>query len=230
MILVSYMHGILSCLRRGISWFFPLAGPEYQHFKKLIIPTSRGTSEIDHLNVSQFGLFVVELKHRSGWIFGDETSPFWTAVHFRNRYRFQNPLHQNYGHLKALQEVLGIGLDKMFPIVVFRGRFEFKTPVPNDVLFDDYASWVVGHKEVILDPMEVTRIVSRIEEVRVRGWFAGWRHAKSVRERYESTEVCPKCNGKLVPRVARKGSAPGSCFLGCSNFPRCKYVKSLDDS
>ncbi len=209
--------------------FRSLVLTEYRHFRKLIIPTSRGTSEIDHLIISPFGLFVVELKRRSGWIFGNEKDKFWTAVHFSDRFRFQNPLHQNYGHLKALEEVLGIGLDKMFAIVVFRGSFEFKTPVPNNVLFDDFASWVVGHKEVLIDPTEVARIVASIKEVRVRGWFAGWRHTESVRERYESTEVCPKCNGKLVPRVARRGPVPGSCFLGCSNFPRCRYVKSLDD-
>ena len=48
---------------------FLLHGPEYHHFREIIIPTARGTTEIDHLVVSRFGIFVVELKDRSGWIF-----------------------------------------------------------------------------------------------------------------------------------------------------------------
>ena len=85
-----------------------LNGPEYHHFREIIIPTTRGTTEIDHLIVSRFGVFVVELKDRSGWIFGNAYNPVWAAVHFGEKFRFQNPLHQNYGHIKGLQEFLGV--------------------------------------------------------------------------------------------------------------------------
>src|SRR5262245_49165760 len=71
---------------------------DYRHFKRILVPTSRGTSEIDHLIVSRFGLFVIELKDHSGWIFGDENDAYWTAVYFRKKFSFQNPLRQNYGH------------------------------------------------------------------------------------------------------------------------------------
>jgi hypothetical protein len=89
--------------------------------------TARGTTESDHLIVSRFGIFVVELKDRSGWIFANAYNPVWTAVHFGEKFRFQNPLHQNYGHIKALQEFLGVDARVLHGIVVFRGSFEFKT-------------------------------------------------------------------------------------------------------
>src|SRR5882757_5479510 len=85
----------------------------YHHFTNLIIPTSRGSAELDHLIVSRFGLFVVELKDRSGWIFGNENDAKWTSVHFGKKFKFQNPLHQNYGHAMALRDLLGVGLEKM---------------------------------------------------------------------------------------------------------------------
>jgi hypothetical protein len=54
-------------------------------------------------------VFVVETKNMKGWIFGSATQPFWTQKIFRSNYKFQNPLHQNYKHVKTLQALPGLG-------------------------------------------------------------------------------------------------------------------------
>lgn len=36
---------------------------------------------------------------------------------------------------------------------------------------------------------------------------------------------CPKCNGKLVIRVNSKTEEK---FLGCSNYPKCKYTQPVE--
>ncbi|KXJ60388.1 MAG: hypothetical protein AXW14_12585 [Alteromonas sp. Nap_26] len=41
----------------------------------------------------------------------------------------------------------------------------------------------------------------------------------------EKTEVCPKCSGELVTRTAKRGPNAGNTFLGCSNFPKCRYTE-----
>jgi len=41
-------------------------------FDHLILPSKNGTTQIDHLIVSGFGLFSVETKNKKGWIFGSE--------------------------------------------------------------------------------------------------------------------------------------------------------------
>lgn len=33
---------------------------------------------------------------------------------------------------------------------------------------------------------------------------------------------CPQCNGKLIRRVNRR---EGTRFLGCTNYPKCKYTQ-----
>ncbi len=38
---------------------------------------------------------------------------------------------------------------------------------------------------------------------------------------------CPFCGGKLVLRTATKGARAGKQFYGCSNYPKCRYVKNL---
>ncbi len=40
----------------------------------------------------------------------------------------------------------------------------------------------------------------------------------------ESSEICPLCGAKLVYKVNKKN---GETFLGCSNFPSCRFVKPV---
>lgn len=39
---------------------------------------------------------------------------------------------------------------------------------------------------------------------------------------------CPECGEKLVRRVARRGRHVGNAFLGCSTFPRCRYMLDVE--
>ncbi len=39
--------------------------------------------------------------------------------------------------------------------------------------------------------------------------------------------LCPKCGGQLVRRTAKKGPNQGKPFIGCSNFPKCRYTKQI---
>lgn len=60
-------------------------------------------SQIDHVVVSKYGIFVIETKNYKGWIFGSENAYEWTQVIFNNKYKLYNPVKQNLGHVKALQ-------------------------------------------------------------------------------------------------------------------------------
>jgi hypothetical protein len=177
--------------------------------------------------VSRYGIFVVELKDRSGWIFGNPFDSYWTAVHFGRKFKFQNPLHQNFGHLKALEAFLGVDPSVLHSIVVFRGSFRFKTPVPNGVLCHRYKGWVAARKDAVLEDDAVDAIVQSLQGNAFHGWLAARRHVRSVRARYSSDTTCPKCRGELRLLTQTRGPHPGSQFLGCSNYPRCRFTRPL---
>lgn len=40
--------------------------------------------------------------------------------------------------------------------------------------------------------------------------------------------VCPQCGGKLVLRTAKRGERSGKSFLGCENFPKCRYIENIE--
>ncbi len=91
--------------------------------------TADRTSQIDHIIVSIYGIFVIETKNFKGAIYGSENDFKWTQVISRKqKYRFYNPILQNKGHVKSLQNLLGNHFPsiKYIPIVVFTSRADFK--------------------------------------------------------------------------------------------------------
>lgn len=62
-----------------------------------------GFSQIDHVAITKYGLFVIETKNYQGEITGNATDRYWTVS---NRYKLYNPLLQNYGHVQAVKQVL----------------------------------------------------------------------------------------------------------------------------
>ena len=85
-----------------------------------------GTSEVDVLFVTRKGVFVIESKNYSGWIFGNEGQRYWTAVQKGgHKDRFYNPVMQNASHIKWLREFLADGTP-LFSIVAFSERCELK--------------------------------------------------------------------------------------------------------
>ncbi len=95
----------------------------------LYIPKDDGsTTEIDLLLIDTTGIYVIESKNYSGWIFGDEKSKNWTqCLPGGNKSRFYNPIWQNNAHISALCKLLKeINKEYMFSYIVFSERCELK--------------------------------------------------------------------------------------------------------
>jgi len=111
----------------------------YQHYRNLVIPTAKGDfTEVDHLVLSPFGIFVIEVKNYRGWVFGGEKQPQWTLQRFRSKHPFMNPLHQNYKHTQAVKQLLGLtGKEaaSVQSIVAFGRHAEFKFQIPPNVMY-----------------------------------------------------------------------------------------------
>ena len=198
----------------------------YRSINNVTIPTANGTTQIDHVIVSKYGIFVVETKNIKGWIYGDEKQPQWTQVLFGKKYHFQNPLRQNYRHTKALSEFLGIGHSKIHSVIMFWSECEFKTPMPPNVLDRGYSAHIKSKTEVLFSDEEVDEICEAINSGRLpKSWSTRRQHLNSLKERLTSDTTCPKWGGKLVPRTARKGPNAGKQFYGCSRFPSCRYTR-----
>jgi len=201
----------------------------YHLIKNVTLPTEDGTTQIDHIIVSQFGVFVVETKNMKGWIFGNAKQRQWTQKIYRHSQRFQNPLHQNYKHVKTLQRLLGLDDEQVFSLIVFVGDSTFKTEMPENVTQGGrYIRFIKSQTEQRLSDAEVQDIVEKIGSGRLAASFRTHRahttHVKEIVARKESEPRCPKCRGEMVKRIVKCGQNAGKEFLGCKTFPKCRGV------
>lgn len=208
------------------NFWLQLDGKVYQRCHNVIIPSANGTTQIDHILVSIFGIFVVETKNFSGWIFGAEGDPQWTQVFpGGNKFRFQNPLRQNYRHTKCLADYLELDHELFHPVVFFIGECEIKTALPPNVMTRGAAPYIKSFTRALLTPAVVQDAVQKLRDAKTKQNY--FLHLKSLTERHESTTVCPKCGGELIERTSRKGANVGKPFLGCSKYPSCRFTKNL---
>jgi len=197
----------------------------YHRNHNVIIPSKSGTTQIDHILVSPYGVFIVETKNMKGWIFGSENQSKWTQVLHRKKYSFQNPLRQTFRQKKILAEYLGLDESFIYTVIYFVGDCKFKTHLPTNVISSGLGSHIKQHQNHVLSPEETSRILNQLNKLTSESTLTTKEHIESLRERHSSITVCPWCGSNLVERTARKGPRAGSQFLGCKNYPQCRFTK-----
>lgn len=188
------------------------------------------TTQIDHVVVSPFGIFVIETKNYSGWIFGEEKSKRWkeTFKTTEGRY-FYNPIKQNWGHTFALAERLQLNVRLFKPVVVFSDDCELHVESTTPVVYmSQLEDLISNYTQVLISDNDVALIFDRISKMDLDGIEIENRHIQSIEERFEEKEItiqggkCPRCGGQLKLRNGKYGQ-----FYGCSNYPQCRFTHKV---
>ncbi len=245
-------------MRLGFALFLPQ--DTYRIINNVTISDGQGgTTQIDHIVVSPYGIFVIETKHYKGWIFGGERDRQWTQkIQGNHSQKFQNPLLQNYKHTECLRELLDLTADQVKSVVVFTGECTLKTrdKLPAHVTYPgSCVRYIKSHRETLFDADAVAAVESAIRENRLSpGWRISRQHKAYVQslqpsqadtgvadvetadlqvtpETLDSASMplCPKCGAEMVLRTAKRGANAGNQFWGCSNYPRCRQTRPLVD-
>ena len=117
---------------------------DYQTVNNVLIPNGKGgLTQIDHVVVSSFGIFVVETKNWAGWVFGAGKDKNWTVT-FRDggKSQFRNPVRQNHRHIEALSELLKLPQTDFCNLVCFVGSAKLKSGPVSEVLHGDPAEHI----------------------------------------------------------------------------------------
>jgi len=228
----SWFKGVFGEFIVNFSTKLFLNKEKYHLIKNVTLPTQDGSTQIDHIIVSEYGVFVVETKNMKGWIFGSPNQKTWTQKIYKHSSKFQNPLHQNYKHIKTLESLLGLNEEQIFSVIVFVGDSTFKTEMPENITNGKgYIRFIKSKVQPVLTEPEVKEITSKIESGRLTPSFKTNRehvkHVKTIVETKENNHSCPKCGGAMVLREAKKGQNIGNKFWGCSSFPKCRGVLNI---
>lgn len=212
----------------GLHLFLPA---EYSILNNVIIRTPKGSTQIDHVVVSPFGIFVIESKNIKGSIYGAPGQSKWTVFLGSKKYQIHNPLLQNLAHIKALVAATGLSEACFHSLVFFWADYcTFKTEMPENVLREGLTSYIKSKQVPLIETARVPGIIEAIESVRLPDTAETEReHVSQLRARFHTRHIpgdsCPRCrDGQLVQRIAR---GTGKSFLGCSNFPHCRHVEAV---
>jgi hypothetical protein len=198
-----------------------LNSKEYIVLNNIELKIKGSTSQIDHIIVSDYGIFVIETKNYKGWILGYEKDRYWYQVIYKYRRKFYNPVLQNQGHVYALKHVLkNYNYLRYYSIIAFTKRATLKTNTYTDVVYTNkLVKTIKKYDSAYINERTKSEIVSTILKARTNNRTDDKRIiAHSNLNRNIS---CPNCGGNLIKRNGQYGF-----FWGCDNFPKCKYTRN----
>lgn len=195
---------------------------EYKILNNVLIKYNDKTHQIDHLVISKYGLFIIETKQITGYITGNDYDKNWKVKAGNKTYYIYNPIHQNYGHKELLKEILLLNDNQLFPIVCISSNARVNVKSNLVLTIDKLINNIISYKEEILPNYE--DIYNKLLELNITEKKIHKEHIKDTKVIKKNNESklenkCPLCGGELVER---KGY---NTFIGCSNYPKCKYIK-----
>lgn len=206
---------------------------DYTLIKDVTLPSGDGTTQIDHIVVSKFGLFVVETKNMRGWIYGSSHQKLWTQKIYRHSSKFQNPLHQNYKHIKTLESLLRLDASILHSVIVFIGDSTFKTDMPENVTYAwGCLKYIKRFNQPVFSEREYNQLIENITLTKLKkGLATDLKHRQHVKELVASKaniRHCSRCGSVMVLRESKRGSNTSKQFWGCSTFPKCRSVEEIN--
>ncbi|MBR2675233.1 MAG: NERD domain-containing protein [Mogibacterium sp.] len=232
---LDIVHIISKSIRRGLHGYI---------LHNLYIPKKDGgTSEIDVLFICTKGVYVFESKNYAGWIFGDDRREYWTVtlpagrnwLGFKQleKHKFFNPIWQNNSHIGNLRNLIGRSV-QIESVIVFSNRSKLKkianksdTKIMQTDMLKYYLSSIGKKRQDILTYREVDNLYNILKPHVDTDGEKKKQHMMYIRRLKSNPKRCPKCGGNLVLRTAKKGSNMGRQFFGCSNYPKCEFIKNI---
>lgn len=213
---------------KAVAFFLSRLDPaKYKVINNIILQAGNRTTQIDHVVVSNYGIFVIETKNYQGWILGNEFDDYWTQVIYKRKEKLHNPIRQNYGHIQALKEVLNEYIDVNYiSIVAFTTKADLKVKANTDVVYTVNLPKTIRKysNENISDSVK-EQIYEKLLSLNVDNKENRKAHVEAIhnnltdKHKKIDSNTCPKCGGELVLRSGKYGQ-----FKGCSNYPKCRFI------
>lgn len=185
------------------------------------------TTQLDHVVVSNYGIFVIETKNYQGWIIGNEFDDYWTQVIFKRKEKLHNPIKQNYGHIQALKDALSEYAGANYiSIVAFTTKADLKVKANTDVVYTvNLPKTIRKYSNETTSDSVKEQIYEKLLSLNIDNKENRKAHVQAInsnladKHKKVDANTCPKCGGGLVLRKGKYGQ-----FKGCDNYPKCRFI------
>lgn len=203
---------------------------DFRVLHNVTLSDGKKTAQIDHVVIGRTGIFVIETKNYKGWIFGSENSAKWTQTIYNSKRQFQNPIRQNYGHIKMLEHYFPGFKQPMVSVISFSGnstlkKVEVTSPHVHVLHTGGIVRAIRSYQETLLTKAAIAAFAEHLEKANIKDPKAKKQHVQTIKETQQhkrsqlSANSCPNCGDPLVTRVGKHGT-----FKGCSSFPKCRFT------
>lgn len=145
---------------------------KYKVINDLMVRLDGKTTQIDHLVISNFGIFVIETKNYYGWILGNEFRNHWTKLIYetKNITKIKNPIKQSKWHIDVLKNVLKEHREMVYiPIVVFTKRAYLSVQTETDVIINTKLLVTIRkYREEIIPAQVRDKIYALLNELNIK--------------------------------------------------------------
>ena len=230
---MSSFKGILGETVINVAMWLKLDKDIYHRLNNVTLPlVNGGSTQIDHVIVSVYGIFVIETKNYKGWIFGNEKQRQWTQVIMGRKYKFQNPLRQNYLHIKTLADLLALDTSYFHSMIAFIGECELKTrdELPEHVLTSGMVSYVKKKQDTLLTEDEVKAIVEQIKSNKFsKSWRTNRAHKAYLKNKHSPSNKQPShhSDSKIIIKPNSKAE-PNSKVTTAETIKSKEVLKSRE--
>lgn len=165
------------------------------------------STQVDHIIVSPYGIFVIETKNHKGWVFGDIKSSVWTQVlngenNWRaygghDHYTFYNPVRQNEGHLNTLSNQIKIPINYMIGMIVFTNPEAYLGNVNCNCCYtlDMLYNAILSYNRPLWNMKQRDNIIKRIEYMNTSSYSLSKEHTQYVQDIKRRHEINRMCRG-----------------------------------
>lgn len=220
--------------RRVSSYLEDLPCEDYRVYNDLLIRDGNYTTQVDHIIISRYGVFVLETKNIHGKVYGSGNSEYWKQYlpdsgyrryGFTQEHQLRNPVWQNAGHIKSLRRLVFGNDIPVYGIVVFPTETDLYVNSEQPVLHMwDVVPFIKQYRDEVLSTEQMSYYRRQLFEVISTSESDRKSHLENVYRNQERRDAavasgrCPLCGGNLVLRNGKYGQ-----FYGCSNYPKCTY-------
>lgn len=148
------------------------------------------------------------------------------SIHIWKKVHISESIKTDIQTKKVLAEFLGLSELIIHTVVFFVGDCKFKTSMPPNVLRSGLGLYIKRFKSKSLSPNEVRKILAILNSYTSECALTNRDHVKSLHLRHHSDTTCPRCGSRLVKRTSKREKMACPVFLGCENYPKCRFTKS----
>ncbi len=141
-----------------------------------------------------------------------------------------NPIYQNYGHKKVIEQILGLEDNQVIDIICVSGQANLRIKSNKVVRVERIVDRILFEKDEKIE--DYVSMAHKINSMNIVDKKYRKQHIADIKENINNNteelrkEVvmnrCPRCGNELVVRKGKAGE-----FVGCLSFPKCRYTKAI---